>query len=49
MPPGTIRIPDDTDTVVYEVAAKVELRCCDGHVAVAGYEALEEYQFFRGA
>jgi hypothetical protein len=49
VPPGTIRIPDDTDTVVYEVAAKVELRCCDGHVAVAGYEALEEYQFFRGA
>ena len=47
VPPGTIKI--DGDTEVYEVAAKVELRCCDGHIAVAGYEALEEYEFFRGA
>jgi hypothetical protein len=47
VPPGTIKIQGDTE--VYEVAAKVELRCCDGHVAVAGYEALEEYEFFKGA
>ena len=49
VPPGTIRLDGHVDTEVYEVAAKVELRCCDGHVAVAGYEALEEYEFFRGA
>jgi hypothetical protein len=47
VPPGTIKI--DGDVQVFEVAAKVELRCCDGHVAVAGFEALEEYEFFRGA
>jgi hypothetical protein len=47
VPPGTIQLQDDTE--VYETAAKVELRCCDGHIAVAGYEALEEYQFFQGA
>jgi hypothetical protein len=47
VPPGTIQIQGDTE--VFETAAKVELRCCDGHVAVAGYEALEEYQFFKGA
>jgi hypothetical protein len=49
VPPGTIKLERGEDTVVFEVAAKVELRCCDGHIAVAGYEALEEYQFFRGA
>lgn len=49
VPPGTIRLDDNADTEVYEVAAKVELRCCDGHVAVAGFEPKEEYQFFRGA
>jgi hypothetical protein len=49
VPPNTIKLRDGQDTEVYEVAAKVELRCCDGHVAVAGYEALEEYEFFRGA
>jgi len=49
VPPGTIKLDGNADTEVYEVAAKVELRCCDGHVAVAGYEALEEYEFFRGA
>jgi hypothetical protein len=48
VPPGTITLPQGTDTEVFEVAAKCELRCCDGHVAVAGYEALEEYEFFRG-
>ena len=47
VPAGTITIEGDTE--VYEVAAKVELRCCNGHVAVAGYEALEEYEFFKGA
>ena len=47
VPPGTIQIQDDVQ--VYEVAAQVDLRCCDGHVAVAGFEALEEYEFFRGA
>jgi hypothetical protein len=47
VPPGTIKLEEDTE--VYETAAKVELRCCDGHIAVIGYEALEEYQFFRGA
>jgi hypothetical protein len=46
VPPGTIKIEGDTE--VYEVAAKAELRCCDGHVAVAGFEALEEYEFFKG-
>jgi hypothetical protein len=36
---------------VYEVAAFFELRCCgycedeDSHLALAGYEALEEYMF----
>jgi len=49
VPKGTITLDGDVDTEVYEVAAKVELRCCDGHVAVAGYEALEEYEFFKGA
>jgi hypothetical protein len=49
VPPGTIKLDDNVDTEVFEVAAKVELRCCDGHVAVAGYEALEEYEFFKGA
>jgi hypothetical protein len=47
VPPGTVKIQGDTE--VYEVAGKVELRCCDGSVAVAGYEALEEYEFFKGA
>lgn len=47
VPPGTIKIQGDTE--VYEVAAKVELRCCDGSVVVAGYEALEEYEWFKGA
>ena len=49
VPPGTIKLADNQDTVVFEVAAKAELRCCDGHIAVAAYEALEEYQFFKGA
>jgi hypothetical protein len=43
VPAGTI--PADKYSTVYEIAAKFELRCCDEHVAVAGYEALEEYQF----
>ena len=49
MPPG--RIPADRCGTVYEVAAWFELRCCGdcddekSHLAVAGYEALEEYQF----
>jgi hypothetical protein len=47
VPAGTIKIQGDT--VVYEVAAKIDMRCCDGSVAVAGYEALEEYEFFTGA
>lgn len=47
VPAKTITIEGDTE--VYEVAAKAELRCCDGHVAVAGFEALEEYEFFKGA
>ncbi len=47
VPPGTIRINRDVE--VFEVAGKLELRCCDGSVAVAGYEALEEYEFFKGA
>jgi hypothetical protein len=46
VPPGTITIQGDVE--VYEVAAQLDLRCCDGHIAVAGYEALEEYEFFRG-
>ena len=47
VPSGTIKIQGDTE--VLEVAAKFHLRRCHGHVAVAGYEALEEYEFFRGA
>jgi hypothetical protein len=47
VPGGTIQI--DRDVQVFELAGTVELRCCDGHVAVAGYEALEEYEFFKGA
>jgi hypothetical protein len=49
VPPG--RIPADGCGTVYEVAAWFELRCCGdcddekSHLAVAGYEALEEYQF----
>jgi hypothetical protein len=49
VPPG--RIPADRCGTVYEVAAWFELRCCGdcddekSHLAVAGYEALEEYQF----
>lgn len=49
VPAGTITLDGGRDTEVYEVAATVELRCCDGHIAVAGFEALEEYQFFQGA
>ena len=49
VPAGTIKLPDDKDLVVYEVAAQAELRCCDGHIAVAAFEALEEYEFFKGA
>ena len=30
-------------------AAQFDLRCCDGHIAIAGYEAREEYEFFKGA
>jgi hypothetical protein len=47
VPPGSIQIQGEVE--VYEVAAQVYLRCCDGHIAVAGYEALEEYEFFQGA
>lgn len=47
VPPGTIQIQGDV--VVFEVAAQFDLRCCDGHIAIAGYEALEEYEFFQGA
>ncbi len=45
--PGTIKIPGDVE--VFEVAGQIDMRCCDGHIAVAGYEALEEYEFFKGA
>lgn len=44
-------IPVEYCGTVYEVAAWFELRCCgycedkDSHLAVSGYEALEEYQF----
>jgi hypothetical protein len=44
VPPGTI--PAGKCGTVYEVAAKYELHCCDGHVALVGYEALEEYEFY---
>ncbi len=49
VPGGTI--PADYCGTVYEVAAWFELRCCgycedrESHLAVAGYESLEEYQF----
>lgn len=44
-------IPADRCGTVYEVAAWFELRCCgdcddeNSHLAVAGNESLEEYQF----
>jgi len=49
VPGGTI--PAERCWTVYEVAAWFELRCCgycedeNSHLAVSGYEALEEYQF----
>jgi hypothetical protein len=49
VPAGTI--PADRCGTVYEVAAWFELRCCgdcddeNSHLAVAGNESLEEYQF----
>jgi hypothetical protein len=49
VPGGTI--PAEHCGTVYEVAAFFELRCCgycedeDSHLALAGYEALEEYMF----
>jgi hypothetical protein len=46
VPAGTIKI--ERDVQAFETVGLVELRCCDGHVAVAGYEALEEYEFFKG-
>lgn len=45
------RIPAERCGTVYECAAWFELRCCGGcdddnsHLAVAGNESLEEYQF----
>ncbi len=47
VPKGTIQIQADTQTFV--VAAEVKLRCCDGHIAISGYEDLKDYQFFKGA
>jgi len=47
VPPGTIQIQGEVE--VYDVAAQVYLRCCDGHIAVAGYENLKKYEFFDGA
>jgi hypothetical protein len=47
VPPGTIQIQGEVE--VYAVAAQVYLRCCSGHIAVAGYEDLGEYEFFQGA
>jgi hypothetical protein len=44
VPAGTI--PADRCSTVYELAATFELHCCDDHVAIVGYEALEEYQFY---
>ena len=44
VPAGTV--PVDLCSTVYEVAATFELHCCNDHVAVVGYEALEEYQFY---
>jgi hypothetical protein len=44
VPAGTV--PADACATVYEVAAKFCLRCCDGHIAAVGYEALEEYEFY---
>jgi hypothetical protein len=49
VPPG--RIPVERCGTVYECAAWFELRCCGycdeekSHLALAGYESLEEYQF----
>jgi hypothetical protein len=44
VPAGTI--PSDKCSTVYELVATFELHCCDGHVGLVGYEALEEYQFY---
>jgi hypothetical protein len=50
VPAGTIPTGPGEPTrhcaIVYEVAAKFCLRCCDGHIAAVGYEALEEYEFY---
>jgi hypothetical protein len=46
VPPGTIQVEGDQQ--VYEVAAHVDLRCCNGQVAVAGYEELPEYEIIMG-
>ena len=44
VPAGTI--PSDKCGTVYELAGMYELHCCNGHVGLVGYEALEEYQFY---
>ena len=44
VPAGTI--PSGDCSTVYEVAATYELHCCDSHVVLVGYEALEEFQFY---
>jgi hypothetical protein len=47
VPPGTIQVQGELE--VYEVGVQYYLRCCDGHIAIAGYEPLQEYEFFQGA
>lgn len=40
-------IPTEYLGTLYEVGAKFQLYCCNVPAPVVGYEALEEYQFFK--
>ena len=42
-------IPVDYLGTLYEVGGKFQLSCCGKAAPVVGYEALEEYQFFKTA
>jgi hypothetical protein len=42
-------IPTEYCGTVYECAGKFQLYCCGRPVAVVGFEALEEYQFYKAS
>ncbi len=46
VPAGSVPGGDQCCSVVYETCARFCLRCCDGHIALVGFEAQEEYQFY---